>query len=102
MVINTPAATSLSQLVNTPQPQTAAPQTARPEQGAQDSSVVKLSAQAQQLNSAETQANNATRAETQTNTNTERAETRPQEMKEPPGIQFMTGEDKNGRINTFA
>lgn len=90
LVNNTPAA-SPSPLLNTPQP-AAAPQTAKPEQGQQDSSVVKLSAQAQQMN----------RAETQANVDTERAATRPQERTEPPGIQFMAGEDKNGRINTFA
>ncbi|BBI99870.1 hypothetical protein FGKAn22_15630 [Ferrigenium kumadai] len=95
MVINNATATPLSQPVNTPQPaasRTPAPQSAKPAQGQQDSSVVKLSAQAQQMN----------RAETQTNINTERAETRPQEMKEPPGIQFMAGEERNGRINTYA
>lgn len=95
MVINNAAATPLSQPVNTPQPaapQHASPQSANPEQGQQSSSVVKLSAQAQQMN----------RAETRTNVNTERAETRPQEMKEPPGIQFMAGEERNGRINTYA
>jgi hypothetical protein len=53
--------------------------------------VVKLSAQAQQMNRAENQ-----------NNNTERAETRPQEVAEPPGIQFMEGENKGGRVNTFA
>lgn len=101
MVINSPTATSLTQLVNSPQPQPVAPQPARPERGAQESTVVRLSDQAQQLNRAESQAG-AARAETRTNVNTERAETRPQEKAEPPGIQFMEGEDRNGRINTFA
>ncbi len=94
MVINNATTASLSQ-ASTPQPaasQSPAQQTAKPAQGQQDSSVVKLSAQAQQMN----------RAETQTNINTERAETRPQERAEPPGIQFMSGEEKNGRINTYA
>lgn len=95
MVINNATTASPSQPVNTPQPATSqapATQTAKPEQGQQGSTVVKLSAQAQQMS----------RAETQTNINTERAETRPQETKEPPGIQFMSGEEKNGRINTYA
>jgi hypothetical protein len=103
MVISSPAATSLTQLVNSPQPQ--APQSApasRTETASQDSSVVRISSQAQELNRSENQSNAATRAETRTNVNTERAETRPQEKAEPPGIQFVEGEDRNGRINTFA
>lgn len=105
MAITTPAATSLTQLVNSPQPQLQAqqtPPTVRTEPGQQGSSVVRLSPQAQQLSRSENQANATTRAETQTNVNTERSEPRPQERKEPPGIQFMEGENKNGRINTFA
>lgn len=101
MVISNATATSLTQIVNSPQPQPVAPQPSRLEQGAQDSTVVRLSDQAQQLNRSESQAG-ATRAETRTNVDTERAETRPQERAEPPGIQFVEGEDRNGRINTFA
>lgn len=105
MVINNSTTSPLSQLLNTQQATAShapAPQAAKPEQGLQSSSVVTLSAQAQQMNNAEAQANSTTRAETRTNIDTERAETRPQEMKEPPGIQFMAGEEKNGRISTFA
>lgn len=104
MVTTIPAATSLTQLVNSPQPQPPAPQApaARMETAPQASSVVRLSPQAQQLNQSESQPNAATRAETQPNVNTQRAETRPQEKAEPPGIQFMEGENRNGRISTFA
>lgn len=56
-----------------------------------DSVVIKLSEKALQMNRTENQ-----------NNNTERAETRPQETMEPPGIQFMEGENKGGRVNTFA
>lgn len=62
----------------------------QPEQQ-QESTVVKLSAQAQQMNRTENQ-----------NNNTERAETRPQEAAEPPGIKFMEGANKGGNVNTFA
>ncbi|HXU94467.1 MAG TPA: hypothetical protein VFP33_12500 [Gallionella sp.] len=95
MAINSATTASLSQPANSQQPAASpasTPQTTKPEQGLQNSTVVKLSAQAQQMS----------RAETQTNVNTERAETRPREMKEPAGIQFMSGEEKNGRINTYA
>lgn len=54
----------------------------------QDSTVVKLSEQAQQMNRAG-------------NRSAEHAETRSQEATEPPGIQFMEGENKGGRVNTF-
>jgi hypothetical protein len=101
MVISNPTATSLTQLVNSPQPQPVALQPARPAEAPGDSTVVRLSDQAQQMNRAETQGSSATRAETQTNVNTERAETRPQEKAEPPGIQFMESANRNGRISTF-
>jgi len=84
-------ATSLSALVNTPQPQPQPPKTEKKPEELQSSSVVKLSAEAQQLNRAENQ-----------NVNTERSETKVKETAEPPGIQFMEGESKGGRVNTFA
>ncbi|HEX5337830.1 MAG TPA: hypothetical protein VFW53_05280 [Gallionella sp.] len=103
MEINSATATSVAQLVNSQQP---APQTpaatakpSSPDQSApsgqpqnSDSAVVKLSAQAQQLNRSEQ------------NVNTQRAETRPQEVAEPPGIQLLPGEEKNNgkTINTYA
>lgn len=55
----------------------------------QDSTVVKLSELARQMNRAENQ-------------NAERTETRPQEAAEPPGIRFMEGENIGGSVNTFA
>jgi hypothetical protein len=60
----------------------------QPEQQ-QESAVVKLSAEAQQMNRAESQ-------------NAERAATRPQDAAEPPGIKFMDGGNKGGNVNTFA
>lgn len=101
MEINSATATSVAQLVNSQQP---APQTpaatgkpSQPDQSTpssqpqnQDSAVVKLSTQAQQMNRAEQ------------NVNTQRAETRPQEVIEPPGIQFMAGDDKGRNVNTYA
>lgn len=95
MDVGNPAATSVSALVNSPQSQPPAPKNDKqpekqPEKQA-DSAVVKLSEKAQQMNRAEKQNNNA-----------ERAETRPQETAEPSGIQFMEGENKGGRVNTFA
>lgn len=104
MVTTIPAATALTQLVNSPQPQPPSPQApaARTETAPQESSVVRLSPQAQQLNRSENQPSTSVRAETQTNVNTQRAETRPQEKAEPPGIQFVEGENRNGRISTFA
>ena len=86
-----PAATSLSALVNSPQPQPQPPKEEKKSQEQQDSTVVNLSAQAQQLNRTENQ-----------NVNTERAETKVKETAEPPGIKFMEGESKGGRVDTFA
>lgn len=104
MEINSATATSVAQLVNNKQalPQEAVAVTSTPvsaDQSAQsnqpqnsDSAVVKLSAQAQQLNRVEQ------------NIGTQRAETRPQEVAEPPGIQFMAGEERTSGniINTYA
>jgi hypothetical protein len=89
MEVNSATATSVSALVNSPQPQPPAPKT--DQQAQQDSTVVKLSEQAQQLNRAESQ-----------NNNTERAEPKPQEAAEPPGIQFLPSDTKGGRIDAFA
>ena len=91
MDVSNATATSVSAIVNSPQQQLPAPKNDRQPDKQQDATVVKLSAQAQQMNRAENQ-----------NNNTERAETRPQEVAEPPGIQFMEGENKGGRVNTFA
>jgi len=91
MDVSNATATSVSALVNSPQPQPAVPKNEKPPEKQQDSTVVKLSDQAQQMSRAKDQ-----------NNNTERAETRPQEKVEPPGIQFMEGENKGGRVNTFA
>lgn len=91
MNVNNAAAASVDAIVNSPQPQPQAPKNDKQPEKQQDSTVVKLSAQAQQMNRAENQ-----------NNNTERAETRPEEVAEPPGIQFMEGEKKGGRVNTFA
>lgn len=71
----------------------------------QASTVVSLSAQAQKLNQSE--ANNQARAtqaqaagpETQAAQNTE---SKPKEIAEAPGIQFMEGEKKGGRVNVVA
>lgn len=90
MVVSNSTASSVSALVSTPQPQPTAPQTGNKPQEQQDSTVVKLSAQAQQMNRAENQRN------------TERNESQAKETAEPPGIQFMEGESKGGRVNTFA
>lgn len=90
MDVSNATATSVSAIVNSPQQQPAPKSDKQPEKQ-QDSTVVKLSAQAQQMNRAENQ-----------NINTERAETRPQEAAEPPGIKFMEGESKGGNVNTFA
>lgn len=103
MVINNTTASPLNPLFNAQQPvtsQLSVQQTAKPEQG---SSTVTLSAQGQQMSRAEAQqVNGAARAETRANVNTERTETRPQERSEPPGIQFMAGEEKSGRVSTYA
>lgn len=90
MDVSNALATSVSAIINSPQQQPAPKNDRQPEKQ-QDSAVVKLSDKAQQMNRAENQ-----------NNNTERAETRPQEAAEPPGIQFMEGENKGGRVNTFA
>ena len=91
MDVSNATATSVSALVNSPQPQPAAPKNDKQPEKQQDSTVVKLSNQAQQMSRAQDQ-----------NSNTERTETRPQEKAEPSGIQFMEGESKGGRVNTFA
>ena len=82
-------ATSISALVNSAQQQPA-PRDEKPQQEQQNSTVVKLSEQAQQMQRAESQKN------------TEQAETKAKETVEPSGIQFMEGESKRGRVNTYA
>ena len=52
------------------------------------SSVVSLSSQGQALS--------------QSGSTGEQSETGAKEVAEPPGIQFMEGENKGGRVNTFA
>ncbi|MDZ4202197.1 MAG: hypothetical protein U1C96_08665 [Gallionella sp.] len=104
MEINSATATTLSQLLNAPQAQGSSPSPAAvntTSQTPQESTVVKLSAQALQLSRSE-QTSSAPRAETQNNINTERAETRPQEIAEPPGIQFMESKSMRGRVDTYA
>jgi hypothetical protein len=78
----------------------------------QASAIVTLSAQGQKLNQAasQPQANQtqATQTSATQNTNrpdtatTENVESRSRETAEAPGIQFMEGESKGGRVNTFA
>lgn len=93
MDVSNATATSVSALVNGLQPQQPAlaseKQAAKQPEQQQESAVVKLSAEAQQMSRTENQ-------------NTERAETRPQEVAEPPGIKFMEGESMGGNVNTFA
>lgn len=91
MEINNAIAASVGTIVNSPQPQPQGPKSDQRTDKEKDSTVVKLSEQAQQMSRAKDQ-----------NINTKRAEIRPQEKTEPPGIQFMEGEKKGGRINTFA
>lgn len=101
MEINSATATSLTQLLNTPQPPASAPKaTGEPARAPQESAVVKLSEQAQQLSRAEMQ-NDAGRAETRNNVDAERSEARPQEKSEPPGVN-LPGEEKRGRFNAVA
>lgn len=93
MDVSNTIATSVNAAVNSPQ-QPSPKNDKQPEKQQEkqpDSTVVKLSEKAQQMNRAENQ-----------NNNTERAETRPQEAAEPPGIQLIEGEKKGGRVNTLA
>jgi len=93
MDVSNVAATSVSTIVNSPQsPQTAqqtAPKNEKQPENQKDSTVVKLSAQARQLNRTE-------------NHNTERAEAKQKEAAPPPGLQVVQGESKGGHVNTFA
>ncbi len=92
MDVSNAIAPSVSAAVNSPQqpaPKNDKQPEKQEEEKQQDFTVVKLSEKAQQMNRAE-------------NRNTERAETRPQEAAEPPGIQLIEGEKKGGRVNTLA
>lgn len=91
MEINNATAASPAALAISTPPQAPAARVEKQEDQRQEFTVVTLSEQARQLNRAETQGNGA-----------ERAETAPQEAAEPPGIQFIAGENKDGRIDTFA
>ncbi|MFZ2300425.1 MAG: hypothetical protein WAW10_00985 [Gallionella sp.] len=91
MEISNAIATSVGAIVNSPQPQPSGLKNDQQTDKQKDSTVVKLSEQAQQMSRAKDQ-----------NINTERPETKPQENAGPPGIQFMEGEKKGGRIDTFA
>ncbi len=91
MDVSNATATSVAAIVSSPQPQPQLPKNDRQPEQRQDSTVVKLSEKAQQMSRAEKQ-----------NSNSEPTETRPQEAAEPPGIQFMEGENKGGRVDTFA
>lgn len=91
MDVSNATTSPVSAIVNNPQLQPAAPKAEKQPEKQQDSTVVKLSEKAQQMNRAENQ-----------NSNTEATETKAKEAAEPPGIQFMEGESKGGRVNTFA
>ncbi len=91
MDVSNSTATSVSALVNSPQPQPPAPQNDKQPEKQQDSTVVKLSAEAQRMNRTENRDSNA-----------ERADTGNRKAVEPPGIKFMEGKDTGGRVNTFA
>jgi len=93
MDVSKATVTSISAIVNSPQSQSQPPASKNDKQTEkrQDATVVKLSAQAQQMSRAENQ-----------NNNTERAETKPQEAAEPLGIRFIEGASKGSSVNTFA
>lgn len=92
MNISNATASSIGAAVNNPQiqPPPPAPKSDKP-QGEDSASVVKLSAQAQQMSHAESQ-----------NKNTERSQASAKEVAEPPGIQLLKGDSKGGRVDTFA
>ena len=95
MDVNSATATSIGALVNSPQPQPAAPKSDQRDKQTkeqQDSAVVKLSAQAQQLHRAENQNNNVER----------QVVTKSKEAAEPPGIRLMEARTKGGHVNTYA
>jgi hypothetical protein len=67
---------------------------AKPAQNQQSSTVVKLSAEGQQLSRAD---NNSSQS-----SNPESTEPPAKETAEPSGIQLIEGESKGGRVSTFA
>jgi hypothetical protein len=91
MAVISATANQLGALVNSPQAQPAAPKQGRKQEDQQESAVVKISKQAQQLSRADEQ-----------NNNTARAVTKPKEAAEPTGIRLMEGKSKGGHVNTFA
>lgn len=110
------SSTSLSALVNSQQaqlqPQQPAPAAKTSEPSPQDSTVVKISAQAQQLSRAENQniennVQNKNQAKEQSNVQSNQhseqaSESKPKEAAEPSGIQLVEGETKGGRVSTYA
>lgn len=73
----------------------------------QVSTIVNLSAQGQKLSQASNQTNQPQISQSQTSNRpdtvtSENVETKPKETAEAPGIQFMEGESKGGRVNTIA
>jgi hypothetical protein len=67
---------------------------AKPAQNQQSSTVVKLSAEGQQLSRADINSSQSS--------NSESTEPPAKETAEPSGIQLIEGESKGGRVNTFA
>ena len=72
------------------QAQPPAPKNDKPAQEQQNSTVVKLSDQAQQMHRAESQ------------NNVQQAVAAPNEAAKTAGVQFMQGDSKHGHINTYA
>lgn len=103
--INPPAGSSVSSIVSN----AAAPfvNGAQSAIDRQPSAVVTLSAQGQQLSRSQSASNQTQVSQSQTSntTNTaaaENVESQSKETSEAPGIQFMEGESKGGRVNTYA
>lgn len=91
MNISNAGVTSLGAIVNSPQPQPVIPKNDKPVEKEEGSTIVKLSAQAQRMDRGNAQDNKIGPDEGLSQENTE-----------PSGIEFMQGEKKGGRINTFA
>ena len=105
--INPPASSSVNSIVST----AAAPfvNDAKSSTDRQASTIVTLSAQGQQLSQSQapTSAGQIQTSQSQTPARTdtvatENVETQAKETTEAPGIQFLEGESKGGRVNTFA
>lgn len=105
--INPPASSSVSSVVSN----AAAPfvNDAKSSVDRSASAIVTLSTQGQQLNqsqsstqTSQTQANPSQVSNPANTAAAENVEPKTKETAEAPGIQFMEGESKGGRINTFA